>query len=195
MNQRKFFVLAGLGLAILIAAAAVFRLGTGGDRTATAEVTPQAAWSSLAATREAPREPVPLDHDAPIAMTVYMSPQCGCCGVWVDYVKEYGFEPEMRHVTDMGEVKRTFRIPWQISSCHTALVNGYVVEGHVPGEDIRRLLAEAPQAHGLAVPGMPIGSPGMEAPDGRIEAYEVLLMRNDGSTEVFARHGPRAPTR
>jgi hypothetical protein len=195
MNQRKFFVLAGLGLAILVAAAAAFWQGIGGERTATAEVTPQTAWSSLAATREAPREPVPLDHDAPIAMTVYMSPQCGCCGVWVDHVKEHGLDPEVRLLTDMGEVKRTFRIPWQLSSCHTALVNGYVVEGHVPGEDIRRLLAEAPEAHGLTVPGMPIGSPGMEAPDGRIDAYEVLLMRSDGSTEVFARHGPRGPTR
>jgi hypothetical protein len=195
MSDRKNFVFAGFGLAIVATAAAIFWLGTGGDRPATAEATPQSAWSSVAATREAPREPVPLDQDAPIAMTVYMSPQCGCCGVWVDHVKEHGFVPEMRPMDDMGEVKRTFRIPWQLSSCHTALVNGYVVEGHVPGEDIRRLLAEAPEAHGLTVPGMPIGSPGMEAPDGRVEAYEVLLMRNDGSTEVFARHGPRGPTR
>jgi hypothetical protein len=195
MNHRKMFVAAGLGLAIVATVAAMFWLAAGGDRTATVEVSPQAAWGSVAETREAPREPIPLGHDAPIAMTIYMSPQCGCCGVWVDHVKEHGFDPEVRHQTDMGEVKRTFRIPWQLSSCHTALVNGYVVEGHVPGEDIRRLLAEAPEAHGLTVPGMPIGSPGMEAPDGRIEAYEVLLMRSDGSTRVFARHGPRAPTR
>lgn len=195
MNHRKNFVFAGFGLAIVATVAAVFWLGAGADRAVTAEATPQSAWSATAATREAPREPIPLGQDASIAMTVYMSPQCGCCGGWVDHVKEHGFDPEMRHQTDMGEVKRTFRIPWQLSSCHTALVNGYVVEGHVPGDDIRRLLAEAPDAHGLTVPGMPIGSPGMEAPDGRIDAYEVLLMRNDGSTEVFARHGPRAPTR
>lgn len=141
------------------------------------------------------REAIPLDHADPIPMTVYMSPQCGCCGLWVNHVREHGFEPEVRYQNDMGEVKRTFRVAWELSSCHTALVNGYVIEGHVPGEDIRRFLAEAPSAHGLAVPGMPLGSPGMEVPDGRVDAYEVLKVGNGGRTEVFARHGPVAPRR
>lgn len=140
---------------------------------------------------EVEREPIPLDHEGPIPITVYMSPQCGCCGGWVEHLTEHGFEPEVHAQNDMSPVKETFRIPWELSSCHTAIVNGYVIEGHVPAGDIRRLLADAPEAHGLTAPGMPVGSPGMEAPDGRVEAYEVLLMRTPAETEVFARHSSR----
>jgi hypothetical protein len=108
----------------------------------------------------------------------------------LEHAEEHGFEPEIHLQADMAEVKRTFGIPMALASCHTAVVNGYVIEGHIPGEDVRRFLAEAPPARGLAVPQMPAGSPGMELESGRVDPYEVLLFRSDGQTEVFSRHGP-----
>lgn len=195
MNDRKTFVLATGVLVLVVAVVGALWLTTGDSRTATAGDRVEATRGPPPSSLDTAREPIPIDREAPVEMTVYMSPQCGCCGFWVDHVKEHGFAPEVHHQADMGEVKRTFRVPWELSSCHTAVVNGYIIEGHVPGEDIRRFLAEAPEARGLAVPGMPAGSPGMEIPDGRMDAYEVLLLRPDGATEVFARYGPRAPTR
>ena len=142
---------------------------------------------------EGPRQAIPLDHDAPIPMKVYASPTCGCCGLWVDHIREYGFEVEEEHRNDMGEVKRALGVDFQISSCHTAVVNGYVFEGHVPGEDLRRFLAEAPEVRGLTVPGMPVGSPGMEVPSGEVDEYQVLTFTADGELAVFAEHGPVPP--
>jgi hypothetical protein len=135
-----------------------------------------------------PREPIPLDAEGPIGMRVYMSPTCGCCSVWVEHLEENGFEVEtvLRH--DMGEVKASLGIAPQLSSCHTGVVNGYLVEGHVPASDIRAFLAEAPEALGLAVPGMPIGSPGMEMGD-RVDPYDVLVLQTDGSTRVMSSYG------
>ena len=126
-------------------------------------------------------------EDAPPLVTVYKSPTCGCCAAWVDHLRASGFTVETVDVADLDAVKRQYGIPDSLASCHTAVVGGYVVEGHVPAEDVRRLLAERPEAGGLAVPGMPVGSPGMEAPDGRTEPYAVLLV-DDGGTTVFSRH-------
>lgn len=134
------------------------------------------------------RTPIPLDHGEPIPMTVYQSPTCGCCGLWNEHVEEHGFEVTAHMREDMGAVKESFAIRPNLASCHTAIVDGYVVEGHVPAEDIRRLLAEVPDARGLAVPGMPIGSPGMEQGD-RVDPYEVLIFNDSGETAVWARHG------
>jgi hypothetical protein len=122
-------------------------------------------------------------------LTVAKTPACGCCGAWVDHMRAEGFAAEVRDV-DQGTlttIKRRLGIGPAHASCHTATVGGYVIEGHVPAEDVRRLLAEQPDAVGLAVPGMPIGSPGMEMGDER-EPYDTLLVRRDGSAEVFARH-------
>jgi hypothetical protein len=118
-------------------------------------------------------------------VTVYKSPTCGCCEKWIGHLREQGFEVEAVNLTDLRVVKSMAGVKPEQASCHTARVGGYVVEGHVPAEDIRRLLAERPKIRGLAVPGMPMGSPGMEGP--RRESYQVLTLE-DGPSRVFAQH-------
>lgn len=139
---------------------------------------------------EGTRQAIPIDHEGPIAMKVYASPTCGCCGFWVEHVQEHGFEVEEEHRADMGEVKRALGVEPRLSSCHTAVVGDYVIEGHVPAADVRRLLAEAPSVRGLTVPGMPVGSPGMEVPSGEVDEYQVLTFTSDGELTVFAEYGP-----
>lgn len=124
------------------------------------------------------------------AFDVYSDPSCGCCGAWVTYMRAHGYTVTVHQDQSMAVVKARFHVPARAMSCHTALIDGYVVEGHVPVEDIRRLLAERPDAIGLAAPGMPMGSPGMEM--GVPERYDVVLIGRDGSTRVFATHGPGA---
>ena len=118
---------------------------------------------------------------------VVKSPYCGCCAQWVEYLRVNGFTVRVTDVEDVTPVARQHGVPNQLRSCHTATVEGYALEGHVPVEDIRRLLAERPQAAGLAVPGMPIGSPGMEQGDRR-QPYATVLFHRDGRQQVFARH-------
>jgi len=122
------------------------------------------------------------------AFDVYSDPSCGCCGAWVDYMRAQGYTVTVHQDQPMAAVKARLGVPPGAMSCHTALIDGYVIEGHVPVEDIRRLLAERPNARGLAAPGMPMGSPGMEM--GAPERYDVVLIGRDGSTRVFASHGP-----
>ena len=118
---------------------------------------------------------------------VYKSPSCDCCGAWVKHVTDFGFVARVREVEEIQPVKLRLRVPAALWSCHTATVDGYVIEGHVPAADIARLLAERPVADGLAVAGMPIGSPGMEQ-DGTVEAFNVTLFGRQGS-RIFAVHG------
>jgi hypothetical protein len=120
---------------------------------------------------------------------VWKSPSCGCCKDWVVHLEANGFAVKVNDVGNTG-MRGRLGIPAALGSCHTALVGGYAIEGHVPARDIRRLLAERPSAMGLAVPGMPIGSPGMDGPEygGRRDRFDVLLVRKDGSTAVFASH-------
>ena len=125
---------------------------------------------------------------ASLEVTVYKSPTCGCCGKWVSYLEENGFSVVTHEVKDVAPIKRLHGVPEELGSCHTALIGDYVVEGHVPAADIRRLLEEAPKVKGIAVPGMPIGSPGMEGPNP--ETYRVVAFAETGSTEDFAVHGP-----
>ena len=125
-------------------------------------------------------------------VTVHKSATCGCCKVWVDRLRGAGFQVEVRDVDNLNPVKQRVGIPYGMGSCHTAEVGGYFVEGHVPIEDIKRLLRERPDARGLTVPGMPVGSPGMESPSGEVQPYEVVLVGRDGSTSVFSRQGPQA---
>lgn len=120
-------------------------------------------------------------------MTIYKTPQCGCCQKWVLHVAAAGFRPAINDVEDIDAIKRRFGVPAALHSCHTALVGGYVVEGHVPAADVQRLLKQRPKVKGIAVGGMPAGSPGMEMP-GRADRYDVLAFRADGSTSVFASH-------
>ncbi len=119
-------------------------------------------------------------------VTVYMSPYCGCCGKWVGYLRQNGFTVESKLVEDVTPIRSQHGVPTRLASCHTALVDGYVIEGHVPASDIRRLLAERPPAVGLAAPGMPANAPGMEGAGQ--EPYEVILFDRRGATTVFARH-------
>ncbi len=118
---------------------------------------------------------------------VHKSPSCGCCGAWVKHLERYGFEVATHNVDNLGPIKERVGVPHGKGSCHTAEVGGYFVEGHVPAEEIKRLLAEKPKAKGLTVPAMPIGSPGMESGD-RVDPYEVLLVHEDGTTSVYAKY-------
>lgn len=120
----------------------------------------------------------------PIAMVVYKSPTCGCCTAWIEHVERNGFRCTVHNLPDLMETKAAFGVPRELESCHTAQVGGYLVEGHVPADLIQRLLREKPAARGIAVPGMPIGSPGMEG--GRPERYDVLLFDRAGKTRVYA---------
>ncbi len=118
-------------------------------------------------------------------ITVYKSPYCGCCGKWIEHMRANGVAVNLREVEDVDPVKELYGVPPALASCHTAVVDGYVVEGHVPADLIKRLLAERPEARGLAVPGMPAGSPGMEGA-GR-EPYDVFIFDDRGKIAVYAR--------
>jgi hypothetical protein len=134
------------------------------------------------------REPIPLDRSEPIPIVVYLTPTCGCCAGWVEHMSVNGFEVTTQYPADLAAVKERLGVTPALSSCHTAVVNGYVVEGHVPADDVRRLLAEAPSVAGIAVPGMPIGSPGMEVGD-QVDPYDVVAFTADGRTRVYSSHG------
>ncbi len=114
---------------------------------------------------------------------VYKSPTCGCCGQWSQHLRSGGFAVNVHEIGDIDAFRVRSGVPAAFASCHTALVDGYVVEGHVPAADIRRMLAERPKARGLAVPGMPAISPGMDGTHG--PGYEVLLFRTDGTSRVY----------
>jgi hypothetical protein len=120
---------------------------------------------------------------------VYKSATCGCCNKWVDHLRAHGFTVRTTNREDLSGLKAAHHVPRQLQSCHLALVNGYAVEGHVPAADVQRLLRERPAIAGLAVPGMPIGSPGMEMPGSAVQPFDVIAFDKNGQTRVFARHG------
>ena len=117
---------------------------------------------------------------------VYKSASCGCCKEWVKHLEANGFKVKSQDVANTADYREKFGIPNEYGSCHTGRVNGYALEGHVPASEIKRLLAEKPKARGLAVPGMPMGSPGMEGP--RKDPYEVLLVKDGGTASVYKRY-------
>jgi hypothetical protein len=122
-------------------------------------------------------------------LTVYHDPACGCCKAWTKHIAAAGFAVAAVPTADIAAVKQRLGVPAELQSCHTATVGGFIIEGHVPGTDIDRLLAAKPYGvRGLAVPGMPLGSPGMEVPDARRDAYQVVAFGPAGIS-VFARHG------
>ena len=123
-----------------------------------------------------------LAHAAMPIVDVYKSASCGCCGEWVKHMKDNGFTVRTHDVANPSDYREKFGIPNQFGSCHTAKVGGYAIEGHVPAADVARLLAAKPKATGLAVPAMPLGSPGMDGP--RKDPFDVLLVKADGSTSV-----------
>lgn len=130
---------------------------------------------------------------AAIAATVHLSPGCGCCRQYVEHLKRAGFAVRVESHDDLAPLKRLARVPADLEACHTTLVEGYSVEGHVPAAAIRRLLAERPKLRGVATPGMPAGSPGMEG--GTPESYTVFLFRDDGSRTSWMRFIGQTPVR
>ncbi len=165
-------------LAVLAAGAALWVSGR--DAGGAATPTEVAALPLEAATTTASTASV---AEEAAKVVVYKSPTCGCCNKWVDHIREHGFEVETHDTRDMAQVKAMSGVPGKLSSCHTAIVDGYVVEGHVPADVMRRLLEERPQVVGIAVPGMPMGSPGMEGP--YRERYDILAFDRDGRTRVY----------
>jgi hypothetical protein len=127
-------------------------------------------------------------QDAVPAVTVYKSATCGCCSQWIEHMRSHGFSVKSMDVEDVTAIKNQYGVPASAGSCHTALVGGYVVEGHVPAADVKRLLTEKPKVVGIAVPGMPAGSPGMEVPSGRVDPYDVVSFNKAGQISVFEKH-------
>ena|SRR6516164_11329973 len=121
------------------------------------------------------------------SVTVYKSPTCGCCSKWIEHMRANGFVVASYDVEDIAAIKSKHGVPAQAASCHTALVDGYVVEGHVPADVVKRMLRERPKVSGIATPGMPMGSPGMEVPSGTKEAYAILAFDASGKQTVFDR--------
>jgi hypothetical protein len=125
--------------------------------------------------------------DLPVVQ-VYKSPTCSCCSKWVEHLRKNGFTVDVTNVSDVTPIKKANSVPPSLSSCHTALIDGYIIEGHVPVEDIFKLLKERPAVAGIAVPGMPIGSPGMEGRNP--QPFKVIAFGTDGKTTEFSSHEP-----
>ena len=127
---------------------------------------------------------------------VWKDPNCGCCADWVTHLQANGFQVRV-HDSGNAAARKRLGIPVKLGSCHTAQVGGYAIEGHVPASDIQRLLKERPQAIGLAVPGMPVGSPGMDGPDygGHKDAFDVLLVLKDSNSRVYQSYAAKSPTK
>ena len=141
----------------------------------------QGCTESVAAPPQAGTEPLPR-------VLVHKNEYCGCCNGWVEHMRKAGFPVEVRNVDNLDPVKTRVGVPAGKGSCHTAEVGGYFIEGHVPAADVKRLLSERPDARGLVLPGMPLGSPGMESPDGRSVPYTVELVGPRGETTPYASH-------
>ena len=127
--------------------------------------------------------------DNQFSLLVHKTPTCGCCSAWIEHIKKAGFHVKSKNVTygELAGLKRQYGIPLELSSCHTAFINNYFVEGHVPAKDIKALIFEKPEASGLSVPNMPLGSPGMEMGDQK-DPYDTLLVKSNGSSRVFRSH-------
>ena len=134
-----------------------------------------AVTTAAAPTVVAPKKPT---------ITVYKDPNCGCCKNWIEHLIKHGYRVDAKDTPDMPQIKGTLGVPRALTSCHTAVVEGYLIEGHVPAADIDRLLSTKPKVKGLAVPGMPMGSPGMEG--GMKQHYQVVAFDKTGKTKVFA---------
>ena len=160
------------------------------ERETPAADTPQPVAVSAPATTDSAAPAAYHGHGATVSDTstlvVYKSPSCGCCANWVEHMREHGFKVAVHDMEDVSPVKAKHGVTDQLASCHTATIGGYVVEGHVPAADVQRLLRERPAIAGIATPGMPMGSPGMEGD--RVDRYDVMAFDRTGSTRVFASH-------
>ena len=118
-------------------------------------------------------------------MTVYATPTCGCCAGWIEHLRANGFTVDVVYQDDLSGIRGEHKLPQALGSCHMGVVDGYAVEGHVPADVIHRLLREKPEVLGIAAPGMPVGSPGMESPDGRVDPYEIFSWDESGPVAVY----------
>ena len=130
-----------------------------------------------------------VGQQAQPTIDVYKSASCGCCNKWVEHLRVHGFTVRTTNQENLTEFKARHHVPRRVQSCHTGIVNGYVLEGHVPASDVHRLIKERPAIVGLAVPGMPVGSPGMEMKGAKVEPFDVLAFDKAGQTRIFANHG------
>ena len=135
-----------------------------------------------------PGASVARSADKPTPITIYKSSTCECCAKWVDHVRSNGLEPTVHDEENMDAIKARLKVPVGVRSCHTALVGNYLIEGHVPAADIQRLIKDQPKVSGLAVPGMPSGTPGMVPPGARVSGFEVLAFQLDGTTKPYSRY-------
>ena len=143
------------------------------------------AQAALVSTWDKETEP---NYSGTRDITVYRSPSCGCCGIWLEHAQKHGFKVKDVKTEEMETLKQKYNVPPELASCHTTIVDGYVMEGHIPVDDIKRFLTEKPKNFaGLAVPGMPLGSPGMEAGDMK-QPFQVLAFNKEGKVEVFQEH-------
>lgn len=142
-------------------------------------------WGGFPATVLALLAAFAVQKTMAVDILVYKSPTCGCCGKWVQHMENAGFSVNVENMRDVAPVKRKLGVPRRMQSCHTAKVGGYFVEGHVSADLVTRLLSDKPDIKGLAVPGMPMGSPGMEG--ARKDPYDVIAIGNDGHSRVYAR--------
>lgn len=157
-----------------------------------AEAAPDTEQGSAAVAAAVPTAAAQVAADAAQeapSILVYKTEFCGCCNGWVEHLQAAGFEVDARNVRDLMAVKLDAGVPTNLSSCHTAVVDGYVVEGHVPADVIRKMLAERPDVAGIAVPGMPVGSPGMEGPNPT--PYAVIAFDRSGGQQTYAQVDPR----
>jgi len=135
--------------------------------------------------------PLLAQADRKPQITVYKTPSCGCCHEWIAHLEANGFAVSANDVPNTAPYRERFGVPRELGSCHTGVIEGYALEGHVPAAEIKRLLAEKPQARGLAVPGMPVGSPGMEVEGTRRDAFDVVLFADGGRRSVFRHYDAR----
>lgn len=171
-------------LCLLVAGSTLLLSACGAASSAPAAQTAAVAAITTPATAQMPAA---ASRNLPL-VKVHKDPNCGCCGGWAEHMRAAGFPVEINDTADMATVKQRLGIGDGMLSCHTSEIDGYVVEGHVPVDAIHKLLAERPKARGLVLPGMPIGSPGMESPDGYRQPFVVGLLEHDGSVRAFSQH-------
>lgn len=179
MNQKNWAVLAGAGVIVTVVGFSVSLLSS----SPSGQISNQGADTS-------PVKKVGIVKQSVLAseVTVFRSPSCSCCESWIDHLETTGFQVKDTMTEDLAAIKQQQGIPDELAACHTAIIGDYVIEGHVPATDIQRLLANQPEAvAGLALPGMPIGSPGMESGD-YVESYTVFTFAKDGSSTAFAQY-------
>lgn len=171
INRRTFVGTAIAASGLAIAGCGTSKRGATNDAEASDSTKPEAQ---------------PSGRPKLAAMTVYRDPSCGCCEAWANLARTAGYEVTLIDHSDMPAVKRQYAVPEDLMSCHTAIIAGYAIEGHVPFADVERLLENRPaDIKGIAVPGMPPGSPGMEMPDGARDQFQVIAFKADGKTTVF----------